>query len=114
LIVYLKKFKIMSEQNKNEDPIVGYEWSNEEDVVLKGDEFRKVINIINQYPKQLADTLERLMGETVEMFTEVQQLLDDVVTVLHEEGRATPMKLSELEARIKEMQAKLETPQQSN
>jgi hypothetical protein len=104
----------MSEQNKNEDPIVGYEWSNEEDVVLKGDEFRKVINIINQYPKQLADTLERLMGETVEMFTEVQQLLDDVVTVLHEEGRATPMKLSELEARIKEMQAKLETPQQSN
>jgi cell division septum initiation protein DivIVA len=104
----------MSEQNKNEDPIVGYEWSNEEDVVLKGDEFRKVINIINQYPKQLADTLERLMGETVEMFTEVQQLLDDVVTVLHEEGKATPMKLSELEARIKEMQAKLETPQQSN
>jgi uncharacterized protein Yka (UPF0111/DUF47 family) len=110
----LKKFKIMSEQNKKEDPIVGYEWSNEEDVVLKGDEFRKVINIINQYPKQLADTLERLMGETVEMFTEVQQLLDDVVTVLHEEGKATPMKLSELEARIKEMQAKLETPQQSN
>jgi cell division septum initiation protein DivIVA len=104
----------MSEQNKNEDPIVGYEWSNEEDVVLKGDEFRKVINIINQYPKQLADTLERLMGETVEMFTEVQQLLDDVVTVLHEEGKATPMKLSELEARIKEMQAKLENPQQSN
>jgi uncharacterized protein Yka (UPF0111/DUF47 family) len=104
----------MSEQNKKEDPIVGYEWSNEEDVVLKGDEFRKVINIINQYPKQLADTLERLMGETVEMFTEVQQLLDDVVTVLHEEGKATPMKLSELEARIKEMQAKLETPQQSN
>lgn len=104
----------MSEQNKNEDPIVGYEWSNEEDVVLKGDEFRKVINIINQYPKQLADTLERLMGETVEMFTEVQQLLDDVVTVMHEEGRATPMKLSELEARIKEMQAKLENPQQSN
>lgn len=104
----------MSEQNKNEDPIVGYEWSNEEDVVLKGDQFRKVINIINQYPKQLADTLERLMGETVEMFTEVQQLLDDVVTVMHEEGRATPMKLSELEARIKEMQAKLENPQQSN
>jgi hypothetical protein len=104
----------MSEQNKNEDPIVGYEWSNEEDVVLKGDQFRKVINIINQYPKQLADTLERLMGETVEMFTEVQQLLDDVVTVMHEEGRATPMKLSELEARIKEMQAKFENPQQSN
>lgn len=104
----------MSEQNKNEDPIVGYEWSNEEDVVLKGDQFRKVINIINQYPKQLADTLERLMSETVEMFTEVQQLLDDVVTVMHEEGRATPMKLSELEARIKEMQAKFENPQQSN
>ena len=110
----MRKHKNMSEQNIKEDPIVGYEWSNEEDVVLKGDQFRKVINIINQYPKQLADTLERLMGETVEIFTEVQQLLDDVVTVMHEEGRATPMKLSELETRIKEMQAKIETSQQSN
>lgn len=107
----------MSEENKKEDPIVGYEWDNNVEVVIKGDQFRKMINLINQYPKQLADTFEKLMDETVEMFTEVQQLLDDVVTTMHNEGLATPMRLSELEARIKEMQAKMtepDNPQQSN
>ena len=109
----------MSEENKKEDPIVGYEWDNNVEVVLKGDQFRKVINLINQYPKQLADTFEKLMDETVQLFTEIQQLLDDIVTMMHQEGQATPMRLSELEARIREMQAKMtdienDNPQQSN
>jgi hypothetical protein len=94
----------------NEDKIVGYEWSDDAQVVLTGKQFRQIINFMNQYPQVLGSFLENLFGQSQKMFVDIAEELDNIVDKIEDKK---PVTMQEYEQKLEEQRKKMEESSQA-
>jgi hypothetical protein len=94
----------------NEDKIVGYEWSDDAQVVLTGKQFRQIINFMNQYPQVLGSFLENLFGQSQKMFVDIAEELDNIVDKIEDKK---PVTMQEYEQKLEEQRKKMEDSSQA-
>lgn len=94
-----------------EDKIVGYEWSDDAQIVLTGKQFRSIINFMNQYPQVLGTFLENLFGQSQKMFVDIAEQLDAIVDTIPDKRAIT---MEEFEERVKTELDKRDNSDQAN